>query len=68
VSNASATRATRLSKAKAPLAIDAVNEQENFVIVIARLSMAKTVAVERLHGFQFPALVVAVLSLVASGK
>ena len=55
-------RAARLSKAKAPLAIDAVNEQENFVIVLARQNTsAPTVGVECLDGFKFPALVVAVL-------
>ena len=52
VSNGSATRATRLSRAKAPQVIDAASEQDNSVKGAARLRMAPTVAVERIDGIQ----------------
>ena len=52
VSNGSATRATRLSRAKAPQVIDAASEQDNSVKGAARLLFAPTVAVERIDGIQ----------------
>ena len=58
VSNGSATRATRLSRAKAPQVIDAASEQDNSVMVAARLLMAPTVAVERIDGIQVLCLAV----------
>ena len=58
VSNGSATRATRLSRAKAPQVIDAASEQDNSVKGAARLLIAPTVAVERIDGIQVLCLAV----------
>ena len=58
VNNGSATRATRLSRAKAPQVIDAASEQDNSMKGAARPLMAPTVAVERIDGIQVLCLAV----------